>query len=402
MGGQVDQATFQTVVTDNLLPMIQGNLLEIEPSTDAELLAAYRVNRNRLAVKPSKNAGYRIVIDRAQAFTNQEHDLTVQFMKELSAVVALDAGVYEQELIRVIPRRVVARHLRDGSDMLLDVLENLETWSSQTYEGQRIAACVGLLPEPYASGVDVSDLWNEAYGPVLTNGFDTILVVGADGTVVREEELAEDEISQTAPYRLRQACCWATQGRVSLVLNHQGEILAFKDQSLQFARRAGKWVHYVHDNYIDRMFPPKDRALRQAIHESCLDVSFARSGGCIAVVNWGNMDRVSPDYVDSDDLLASDTTYKNRLMALVIAGRRFQDLDRRVRLELLSLDGAMVLDRYGNIISVGTIIDVPAGSVGGGGRTAAAKRLSEIGLAVKISQDGRVAAYRSRGEVFRA
>jgi hypothetical protein len=149
------------------------------------------------------------------------------------------------------------------------------------------------------------------------------------------------------------------------------------------------------------MYPPKDPALRAAIHESCLDVSFARSGGCIAVVNWGDMDRVSPEYVDSEDLLSNGKRYKNRLLSVVIAGRAFQDIDRRVRLELLSLDGAIVLDRYGRVISVGTIIDVPAGSEGGGGRTAAARRLSEIGLAVKVSQDGRVSAYRGRNEVFR-
>jgi hypothetical protein len=381
--------------------MIQGNFVGSESSTDAELLAAYRVNRNRLAVKPSRGAGYRLIIDRSQAFSNQEHDLTVQFMEELAAVVALDAGVYEQELIRVIPRRVVARHLGADSGALLDILENLETWSSQTYEGQRIVACIGLAPDPAESGVDVARLWNRAYGPVLTNGYDTILVVGSDGAIAGEEELASEQVSPTAPYRLRQACCWAVGERVSLVLNQQGEILAFKDQSLQFARRAGKWVHYVHDNYIDRMYPPKDPALRAAIHESCLDVSFARSGGCIAVVNWGDMDRVSPEYVDSEDLLSNGKRYKNRLLSVVIAGRAFQDIDRRVRLELLSLDGAIVLDRYGRVISVGTIIDVPAGSEGGGGRTAAARRLSEIGLAVKVSQDGRVSAYRGRNEVFR-
>ena len=58
----------------------------------------------------------------------------------------------------------------------------------------------------------------------------------------------------------------------------------------------------------------------------------------------------------------------------------------------------MVLDHTGVILAAGAIIEVPSGSVGGG-RTAAALRLSTIGLGVKVSQDGTITGFRG-GELI--
>src|SRR5206468_3254401 len=156
--------------------------------------------------------------------------------------------------------------------------------------------------------------------------------------------------------------CWASGDRIAVVLNQRGEILVFQGESLRFVRRSGSWHHYVHETNIRRLSPPRDRELREAIYESCLDVSFARTGGCIGVVSEPNRDRVA-DFLSEDDLLSRLGTYKTRLLSRVIDGRRFQALDRRARAELLSLDGAMVLDRNGAILAAGAIIDVPSGSV---------------------------------------
>ena len=68
--------------------------------------------------------------------------------------------------------------------------------------------------------------------------------------------------------------------------------------------------------------------------------------------------------------------------------RSFYELDRPLRRELLELDGAMVLSSDGKIHVIGTIIKLDGSGSEGGGRTAAAKQLSEYGLAIKVSQDG--------------
>jgi hypothetical protein len=62
----------------------------------------------------------------------------------------------------------------------------------------------------------------------------------------------------------------------------------------------------------------------------------------------------------------------------------------------------MILDRNGRILAAGAIIDVPSGSVGGGGRTAAARRLSTIGLGVKVSQDGTITGFRNDEQILKS
>jgi len=369
------------------------------PSTNKQGLASY-ADPTHLAVKPKRDAGYRLVLARSQHYTPLERTLAGQFIAELAGVVALSAGDYQADLIRAIPRRVVATHL-DGGPALLSILERLETWSSQTYEGQRIVSSVGLDVERAATGIALADLWDEPFGPVMTNGFDTLLVAGSDSEIKSLLQLATGEQSKTAPYRMGEIACWTSGSRIAAVLNQRGEILVFQGQSLRFARRGGDWHHYVHETNIARMSPPSDRNLREAIYESCLDVSFARSGGCIGVVKESHRNEVI-ELVSAGDLLSGEGNYKTRLLSRIIDGRPFQRLDRRARAELLSLDGAMVLDRTGAILAAGAIIDVPSGSVGGGGRTAAAQRLSEIGLGVKVSQDGTITGFRDSARILQS
>lgn len=375
----------------------------IEPgavaSSNQEALASY-VNLNRLEVKPARNAGYRLVLTRTPTFTSRERELAGQFITELARVVGLDAGPYQPDLIAAIPRRVVARHL-GGGDALLSVLQRLETWSSQTYEGQRIVASIGLDVEPAASGILLDELWDQPFGPVMTNGFDTLLVVGSDSEVTAVQQVSTTNVSRTAPYRLREIACWAAGERISVALNQQGEILVFQDQSLRFARRNGSWQHYVHETNIKRMSPPGNRSLREAIYESCLDVSFARTGACIGAVHEAHIDEVAT-LVSPDDLLSAQATYKTRFIARIVGGVNFQSLDRRARAELLALDGAMLLDRNGRILAAGAILNVPSGSADGGGRTAAARRLSTVGLGVKVSQDGSITGFREEARILKS
>ena len=135
------------------------------------------------------------------------------------------------------------------------------------------------------------------------------------------------------------------------------------------------------------MHPPQDEDLQRAIYESCLDVSFGRSGGCIGVVRAGMMNDVA-DVVSADDLISKRLTTKSQFFSSVLDGR-FQDIDRGLRQELLSVDGATIVNHVGEIIAVGAILKVPAGSIGGG-RMAAAKAVSDLGLGVKISEDGKL------------
>lgn len=396
----MNEQEFRQIVHDDLVPMLQGTLSDQRIwSTRQEHLASYE-SPTRLVVKPARTANYRVAIDRSQKFTPSERRLAGQFIDELAAVVRLGAGTYQSDLLKAIPRRVVAEQV-GGGELLRSVLERLEEWSSQTYEGQRIVAAIGITTTDATSNVTLAGLWEQPFGPVLTNGFDTLVVVGRNGDIDSFVQLSTENVSSTAPYRLREIACWAAEHRISVVLNRHGEILVFEDRSLRFARRSGVWLHYIHEANIMRLSPPQSSALREALYESCLDVSFSRTGGCIGVLAYAHRDGLAT-LISPADSLARRNSYKTKLVARAIHGARFQDLDRRARLELLSMDGATILDHLGNFLSVGAIIQVPAGSVGGGGRTAAARKLSTVGLGLKISADGTITGFRDGTKVLQA
>ena len=83
---------------------------------------------------------------------------------------------------------------------------------------------------------------------------------------------------------------------------------------------------------------------------------------------------------------------KTSTLKTTIAGRKFHELNRKLREELACIDGATIVDHDGTIIACGAIIRIDAGSTGGG-RLAATKTLARYGVAVKISQDGTMQAY---------
>jgi hypothetical protein len=397
----VDELQFRQLVDTELAPMLQASVLEgTTTSTSQEALVAY-ASPVRILVKPTRTNPYRLTLSRSQPFTADDHALASTFVTLLSRILDLDSAEHEEELIRGIPRRVVAAQV-NGGPHLESILQQLEGWSSRTYEGQRIATAIGLEPEALPTneqGELLAKLWDEAFGPVIGNGFDTILVVGRSSGRLHRFEQLESAAPDRAPYRFGAIADWATGDRLAVVLNRHGELLLFRNRALTFARRNGRWLHFSHDANFKRLVPPKDLQLRQAIYTSCLDVSFARTGGCLGVVGFGRMTKLA-DLVSADDRLPYLPTYKARVINMAVAGRTFANLDRRLRMELLAMDGALVMNHYGYIVAVGAILKVPGGSASGG-RAAAAKALGRRGIGIKISADGPITAYRGEPELLR-
>ena len=175
--------------------------------------------------------------------------------------------------------------------------------------------------------------------------------------------------------------------------------------------------------------------VRKAIYLSALDTSFNRCGGCIVHVNAGDSKNVlkhidiadvltkeSYDYLQQEkinqsffvklednvaeipnfeDFLAEERSAKSAALIKLIRGRKFQELDRKFRQEIIAIDGATIIDYDGTIIAAGAIIKIEAGSTGGG-RLAAAKTLSNYGISIKISNDGSMQGFKIDKNKLRA
>ena len=77
----------------------------------------------------------------------------------------------------------------------------------------------------------------------------------------------------------------------------------------------------------------------------------------------------------------------------MINGRKFYELSRKLRQELISVDGATIINNDGDVVAVGAIIMIETGGFSGG-RLAASKTLSKYGVSLKISADGQIQGFK--------
>jgi hypothetical protein len=116
---------------------------------------------------------------------------------------------------------------------------------------------------------------------------------------------------------------------------------------------------------------PRNPELRQAVYASCLDASFAGTGACLGILAADASSRLKEIAPEAADHLLPQGSAKARLLQQAINGRPFQALDRRLRQEILAIDGSS-----------------------GGGRRAAAVALAAYGVGIKVSADGGIEGFR--------
>jgi hypothetical protein len=402
--GQLTQDRFKAVLAKHLLPMLLGATIKREDKSNSgqDAVAWKPGAKCEFYIKPGKEHTYRFVVYRAQKFCETERTLINTFSSVMGEMLSASDRDYFPAVEATLSEHVVARFLAsDNHRILLEVFAQLHVWASESYEGAHIRAALGLIEKDGEGNVRIQDVWKEKFSPVLTNGVDTILVCSLrSGHVIGHESLSPQVTPCLAPYRLAPIAKWTSDQKSSLAvaLNRNGEILVFQGGQLVFTYRKNHWYYCNHKQVIDRMVVPGARLVREAIYESCLDVSFARTGGCIGIVTVQNGKRVftgkKHPLKAEDDIRQIDPEKTKTRVGKQIIGKPFHLLDRRLRQELLAIDGAVVVDHTGNVLAIGAIVKVPGGS-NEGARAAAAIELGKLGLGIKISQDGPITGFRA-------
>lgn len=396
---------FRAILQDFILPLFPGATIErASRSADMQRQLVSRIDPCRIAVKPSDDSRFCLVITRSQAFA-ADNSANVTESKVISAFAklfaALPAGLsatnrddlLEASLRHVVVKAICTRESQERA--VLMALDQLAAWSERSYEGRAISAAIGFESKPSSSAISLEKLKHEDYLAVLSNGTDTMLVCDYQAVLLGYQCLSQPrKAPRFAPHRHAPIAHWARNGRIALALNRSGDILVFRDQELLFVRRQGTWSFLAHGPALTQMKLPRNTALRTAIYESALDASFARSGAAIGVVmsahlasHWRRIATKKKDY------LATVNSDKARALRTVVGQTRFHNLDRRCRQEILAIDGATLISHSGIVLAVGAILRIKGGSTGGG-RLAAALELSRLGLGIKVSQDGPIRGYR--------
>lgn len=346
-----------------------------------------------------------------------------------------------------------------------DLYKCLQRWSEKTYEGHNV--CFGFLINPGAKASQIkSDAYDhflefigEEYSAVFTDGITSVVEIDKEcnfikyHSILHQEKLMPDNYDDVRlPIRFAPIIYQnVKEDKVGVFLLTNGDIIIAQKQKISFVRRNGRWLNFSSKAFYDII---KDYAkvdssmgkLLSGIYCSCLDISFAHSGGLIAVVDeenkeWKN-DLLSKkpivsvvDMICDDDVsmfpktledfyekekqriqnlrnvsktvkngllkdLKKRITKKRYLIEILRNDRQFLNIDRKLRADLSGLDGAIILNKEGKIIACGAIIANKAGS-SGGGRGSAARTLSKYGgFAIKISTDGYIEAFYKEARIY--
>lgn len=386
--------------------------------------------------------GQRYVLRRAVGAFGMEE------IRLLSAVGATLRARYEllrspgaaaggMKLLRGIPEdRVVSAYLDPelyedpgraaAGDRVADALETLRVISLSTYENRRISTgvlLVGADPDashPEVPAPDRALRFDAALTAIksfarLSDGVDTLLLVDRQGklvdlTDVRDWSRPYADLSLPAPaggvYRDH---CLATVrgGHICLVLTPNGEIKVFAGGAQLFNYLGGRWrLTESEEKYVAWRQAIGDPRLAEILFTASLNLTEKRKGGLFVVVE-------TPE--DGDAILqprdrlrkeapVTDSVDKTQIHYL-LRGKTVFELPPNVLETIASMDGAILLDRQGQLLSFGAILQhdrdsfSPAVRVEGG-RTTAAVSASRAGLVLKISEDGIVSFFRAGRQVW--
>lgn len=405
---------FKTIVNDVVCPFFPGS--EIRESTPiipgyhgVPIVAQLKQPRN-LRILPYVGATWGIEFYRMQSFSDKEKAF-IRILIECSQRLYDIDQKYYNEVLSSIQTEAVASFVMVDSKFLYQVLLLLNEWAMYTYEGQKISTSIGIEEsETGPSDLHFDSVKFMDFIKILGNGHDSLMIYDKVGNFHGYANLNFTEAEATGYYPLRfiHIAGWSQNDKTCVTLTRNGDVLIFQNGDLLFAKRMGKWIYYTHD-VIQKQFTNNAIAkntnpeLRRAIYKTALDLSYSRTGGCIGVVN-----QTSEENARKSRIIAEDERFDNgssnikvSLLQKIICNRPFYDLDRLLRLELASIDGATVINRQGSYIAAGSIVKVKGGSTSGG-RTAATKALSNFGIGIKISNDGYIEAYdRNQKRLFR-
>jgi hypothetical protein len=399
---------FRLIVQNYICPILAGAVVTpqlLEAGDEIHALAALKNNGQAMHISPGKKANYKIEIKRHQPFNGDDTKLIEAIVTQIAGNFNKTPALYQERVITYAIEVGLCKFLcAPAYTMLAGVLDGFENWSARTYEGRKPTFTIVVdfeneqaVDKQYPSILEV--LTEDFFAP-LSNSVESGILISAQGALLGYVSFLEDRVENNsyAPSRFMSVANYAKHDKVCFTLTNNGEVLIFKNKKLFFSKRNGGWSYYNHDSTV-RIMAGSSTEVKQAMYETILDVSFARTGGCLAAVPLAHAKDLikdggkSPDsIIKCDDLLAHPSSVKSRAISRLVQGKRFQDISRTMRKELVGIDGATILNYQGEILAVGAIIKISGGSTGGG-RLAATETLAPHGTAIKISADGMVKAF---------
>lgn len=426
---------FVEVVNRLILPLFVGSFITgEEESSTRESEVAYG-KQNTLWIKPNKNEEYRLCLKRGRAFQPYEVLLLKYIFKEIDDIdmLGIDNPNYEATLQdRAIEKAMCEVISESAGETMLGIITELEKWSYRTYEGNKINFGVVIdtsADEEHSEFLHYSKIFDKDFFVLLSDGKKSYVEFNRSGyfkgctTLQRLRNYAT-----ITPNEFDSIAKYCGDKRIGIILTENGDILIFKNRNLMFAKRKNRWNIYSHEEVIQLLSyrSSSNKDVRRSVYLTALDCSYNYTGGILiylkrdmtddALMHVGSKDILTEEHFEMkkaraleeaserqdvkkimqrtnyyagtyQDFLERNNCYKTIALRKLIAGKKFYELTRKMREDLVALDGALIIDYDGTIIAAGAILKIEAGSTGGG-RLAATRTLAKYGVTIKISQDG--------------
>lgn len=224
------------------------------------------------------------------------------------------------------------------------------------------------------------------------------ILMNVKGTVQTNAPGPSDSIEHLANREILSLLQKAGSGAFAMFVNKASEVevLLEKDQILLW--RHGAWGVYDPDIFRSFLAGHLEKRSIDYLVWSIYALSKSRHGTVVLIAGEEtDLDGLRKGSVGGRDPLS-------RALIQHVRGTRIGTLKRSGELtRILSSDGLTVINRKGELVDTGVIIDTSKVSdlVTGGGRTTAATAASHFGPVIKVSEDGPVELYRNGKRLYR-
>ena len=344
-------------------------------------------------------------LTRSRPFTPWEGRIFEPYGTALNDLDGVPDVVARAAQADVLPRAIAVQLGGVRGSVVEGAIRFLLSAATSTYEGQSISISLAVDLDQAPSSPTIGSLLDYQkfdWHAVLGSGAATAVLIDQEGGVVELVDMSERMSAATVdpdalyPDAFRYLGLWAAASdrRIALSLTRTRELLIQAGGSLRYVFRSGRWKSLPLDNAAGIGWGSGaniSATVKKSVLASAIDASLAHHGACLAVIARGHMKAFNlAGVVDTGDRWPANPR------ASLFNQTHFQNLSRRQRVELLSMDGATVLDKNGEILAAGAIVKVPSGS-SGGGRLAATQALAIYGAALKVSQDGPIRLFGADG-----
>lgn len=217
------------------------------------------------------------------------------------------------------------------------------------------------------------------------------------GTIGLNSPVPGDQIEQLAHRETQNLLSKAGEGSFAVYVNNSSEVEIVLDSDKILVWRKGYWGLYDPDIMREFLAGQLDKRSIEHLVWTVYALSKSRHGMVVLVADDDALDVLRKGSVSGRDPLS-------RALIRHVRGKKIGSLKRSGELSrILSSDGLTVINRKGELLDAGVIVDTSkvGDLVTGGGRTTAATAASHFGCVIKVSEDGPVELYKAGQSLYR-